>query len=74
MNPVTLHDGRQVDSSSEDWRAECEARTVLRMPGKPARRAYLAAVEKRRGVEAADRLAGLIQAVWRADQDRDRGG
>ena len=29
MNPVTLHDGRVVDSSGEDWRHECEARALL---------------------------------------------
>jgi hypothetical protein len=26
---VTLHDGRQVDSASEDWRRECLARHLL---------------------------------------------
>lgn len=27
----TLHDGRQVDSWSEDWRLECLARTLLQL-------------------------------------------
>lgn len=31
MNPVTLYDGRVVDSSSVEWMMECEARMVLRM-------------------------------------------
>lgn len=28
-NTVTLHNGREVDSWSEDWRHESEARTLL---------------------------------------------
>lgn len=28
---VTLHDGRQVDSSSAEWRRECLARYLLRL-------------------------------------------
>lgn len=39
-NPVTLIDGRVVDSYSEEWRAECEARAILAMP-LPKRRAFL---------------------------------
>lgn len=50
-----LHDGTEVASDSEAWRAECEAATVAAM--RPARRlAYLQAVEKRRGKTASDRL------------------
>jgi hypothetical protein len=30
---VTLHDGRQVDSGSEEWRLECLARTLLQLGG-----------------------------------------
>lgn len=29
---VTPVDGRQVDSASEDWRHECEARYVAALP------------------------------------------
>lgn len=29
---VQLHDGRQVDSGSEDWRLECLARYLLALP------------------------------------------
>ncbi len=28
---VTLHDGRQVDSGSEEWKLECLARTLLQL-------------------------------------------
>lgn len=63
---VTLADGRQVDSGSEEWRAECEARRVLGMPTKAHRHAYLHAVAKRRGQEARDALEAAVLALWRA--------
>lgn len=61
---VTLIDGRQVDSSSEPWRAECEARHILAMPNVQARRDYLAGIQKRRGQQAYEQLADLVRAVW----------
>lgn len=61
---VTLIDCREVDSSSEDWRQECEARHILAMPDKQARRDYLASVQKRRGDKAHQQLADLVRAVW----------
>lgn len=48
---VTLRDGRQVLSDSEDWRAECEAIHRLRQPY-TQREASLAMVEKVRGLDA----------------------
>jgi hypothetical protein len=48
MKTVTLHDGRQVDSSSEEWRHECEARAILSWPiGQ--RRDYLEGVLNSKG-------------------------
>jgi hypothetical protein len=41
MKQVTLLDGRVVDSASEDWRHECEARHILNMPRKRDRLDYL---------------------------------
>jgi hypothetical protein len=61
---VTLIDGRQVDSWSEAWRAECEARHVLAMPNVHLRRIYLADVRKRRGDVAGKQLEDLVRAVW----------
>ncbi|CAB4199645.1 hypothetical protein UFOVP1356_1 [uncultured Caudovirales phage] len=61
---VTLHDGRQVDSWSEAWRAECEARHILAMPNIHLRRIYLADVTKRRGEVAGKALGDLVRAVW----------
>lgn len=61
---VTLIDGTQVDSWSEQWRAECEARHVLAMPRIDLRRGYLADVTKRRGDAAGLALSNLVRAVW----------
>lgn len=66
MNPVQLHDGRTVDSSSEEWRLECEARAVLEMPTRAARRKYLFNVEERRGVVAMELLRQRIMAIYEA--------
>lgn len=65
MTTVTLQDGRQVDTYSDDWRIECEARAVASMPTRDARRAHLAGVEKARGKLVADRLRATIMSLWR---------
>ena len=64
MGTVTLIDGRQVDSYSEDWRAECEARHVLSIPTIQARRDYLSGCAKKRGEKAGKELADLVRKVW----------
>lgn len=63
MNTVTLHDGREVSSDSEEWRCECEAKAALRLDLN-SRRAYLEDIEKKRGKQAADALKARIVAVW----------
>jgi hypothetical protein len=63
MNMKTLPDGREVDSSSEEWRHHCEAVTVLKMPLN-ARKAHLLAVEQKRGVAERQRLQGTLLALW----------
>lgn len=64
---VTLIDGRVVDTCSEEWRAECEARSVCRMRTKADRLAYLERVRKKRSTAAMIALEGLIRDVWRAE-------
>jgi hypothetical protein len=64
MGTVTLIDGTEVDSASEAWRAECEARHILSMRDIYSRREYLAAISKRRGDKAGNALADLVRAVW----------
>lgn len=62
---VTLMDGREVQSDSEEWRAECEARYLLNRPTIDERRALLAAIEKRRGKSAREDLEQRALAIWR---------
>ena len=49
MSTVTLIDGRQVDSDSEAWRHECEARAIAALPTLAQRREWLENLERRRG-------------------------
>lgn len=76
-NVVTLHDGSQVMSDSEEWRHECEALTVINMPNIADRRRYLQdrlddkgvlrdGVLQRRGPEALARLEATIKKIWYA--------
>lgn len=78
---MTLHDGREVDSASEAWRAECEARAVLRMPTKAARLNYLngwrefdgrhhKGVLGNRGQAAVDALRALMLVLWQAERGK----
>lgn len=73
MTTVTLIDGREVDSASEEWRHETEARMVARMPSTAQRHDYIAAVMHQRGRDAAQELKALatrirqIEVLGRAD-------
>lgn len=76
MATVKLIDGREVDSASEEWRAETEARTVLSWP-KQRRIAYLdggrdpitgkptRGVLQHRGPEATQKLKQDILRLWK---------
>ncbi len=66
MNTVTLLDGREVDSASEEWRHECEARSIAARPTLDERRQYLSEVERRRGKDAADRLRETMKQLGEA--------
>lgn len=78
-SPVTLHDGRVVMSDSEEWRHECEARTIIAMPGTAARRAFLrgkidesgrisGGILQKRGLAAVERLEHTIKQIWYAQR------
>lgn len=69
---VELHDGRVVGSWSEEWRAECEARAVLRMPTKMHRQGYLLRVRERRGQAAGNELERRVMAVWKAMREAEQ--
>lgn len=76
-NTVTLHDGRLVTSDSEEWRHECEARAIMRLPSLSARRICLygeldergnrsGGILQKRGQAAVTRLEKTIKALWNA--------
>lgn len=67
MRIVTLRDGRQVSSHSEEWRHECEARSVCRLPTVQKRRAYLKRVGEIRGENARKALEVEIRAIWASE-------
>lgn len=82
---VTLIDGREVPSDSEEWRAECEARHILNMPSKADRRDFVygpigqdgirrGGVARKRGMEAAQRLEESVRrlhSIMRARQQKN---
>lgn len=63
---VTLLDGTEVDSASEAYGHECEARAIAALPTLADRRAWLEAIEKRRGKDEADRIRRTMKALWEA--------
>lgn len=63
---VTLVDGREVYRDSEDWRHECEANAIAKLPTLADRRAWLEAIEHRRGKAAADSLRATMRQLWEA--------
>jgi hypothetical protein len=59
---------RDIDTSSESWRHECEVRHVAAMRSQDRQRTheYLELVAKRRGEEAANRLKEDAAQLWKA--------
>lgn len=72
MAIVILIDGREVDSASPEWRAEClrrsehvQALLAMRGPdGRGKRNAYVEQVAFLEGAEAAKRLRERVKAEW----------
>lgn len=67
MRMVTTYDGRQIDSSSAEWIAHCEATTMLKWPVLQ-RQAHFQTVRTGRGQEAHNALKNLVRAIWIARQ------
>jgi hypothetical protein len=65
VGSVRLVDGTEVDSASEAWRAECEARTVLRME-QHKQREFLAGCVTKRGIGADAKVRAAMYRVWPA--------
>jgi hypothetical protein len=52
-----------INTYSEEWRHECEARAVLNMPLLDAQN-YLQLVEEKRGKSARDYLQVKVRELW----------
>ena len=63
-DPKTLHDGAVVCGSCEDWRGECEARAIMKLPTTNERRSWLEDIERRRGQPARLALQTMIGVLW----------
>ena len=63
MTTVTLFDGSQVDSASEEWRHESEARMVARMRSTQQRHEYIEVVARQRGADAATSIRTLATRI-----------
>lgn len=57
---VTLLDGREVCSCSQDWMRECECRWLLERQDLRQRREYLAKVSR----EARARIEATLTVLW----------
>lgn len=71
MNPqqrlVTLADGREVSSTSEEWRVQCLAKEVLRMPFE-ALGPWLADHAKAHGHQVTESVKASMIALHRASR------
>lgn len=68
---VTNFAGEQVDSSSEAWRAETEARYILRM--KPAeQKEMLAGIEQKRKIAGRKKVEAEMQRLYEIRINRQR--
>ena len=65
MPTVRLIDGTEVDSASEEWRHEAEARAIAALPSLQQRRAWLEDIQRKRGQAAADRIRETLKQLWK---------
>lgn len=65
MPAVRLISGSVVDSSSEEWRHECEARAIAALPSLADSRAWLEDLERKHGKERAERLRETMKQLWK---------
>lgn len=61
---VRLIDGREVSSYSEEWRHECEARSVCLMPSRQVRNNHIELIASKRGPKEAERLREKCKQMW----------
>ena len=65
MRPVITPAGTTVDSSSEEWRAWCEAKHVSKIAKIDDRQMYIASVRKSRNDKAAEQLMDKLLIIWK---------
>ena len=59
----TAGQGAATDTNSEQWRHECEARSVMALPTASQRQNRLQRIEKVRGADARQQLEATMQAM-----------
>lgn len=69
MNPVKTPLGEIIDSSSEEWRAWCEAQHVTKITKLSARQEYIASVRKVRNDKAANDLMAKVLIIWKLNKN-----
>lgn len=63
---VTLSDGRQVDSWSEEYRLYCEAQWIFKkFRTKNTRQKHLAAIHEARGRAGYDKVYEEMMRIWK---------
>lgn len=67
----TLVDGTDVDSASDAWRHECEARAIAALPTLALRRAWLEQIDRQRCKGQGDMMRATMRALW--DQRKQQG-
>ena len=69
MRPVITPLGKTVDSSSEEWRAWCEAKHVSKIIKLNERQTYIESVKKSRNEEAALDLMSKLATIWQLNKN-----
>jgi len=79
QNPkVTLLDGREVDSWSPEWRAECLKRNehvqmifgMLGSENRHIREKYYESIRRNEGPEFEKRVRQAVEKIWKMDKAR----
>lgn len=66
-----LFNGRMADSTSEAWREQCEAQTILNYPKRSERWEHIRRVEEKRGEVASMRLQAIMVNLMPTPRQRD---
>lgn len=70
MNTVKLIDGRTVNTFSDEWRIECLARTIARMPHIHLRWQAMENWQKKMPADAFKSFKILVAEIYNLDRNR----